>query len=279
MGSRNRKKNKGKERKAKKEAERVEAERLEAHEVWWGWVGNTSTCDHGCTSILSKDLDHPVSRFMDDFVAQGVSEYGFMSVDSFLDRLQTVQGETILNNESYKKMAIDILTKIGVNMLLLNNDVQHGVIGALRMAKSIVVLENYVDIGTCSLQWTVASRVVASKMRDFKEKMIDNEFVIDFNSGRRDGLKFFSKRISCLCLKKMHQEARKTITKTGMCQNCKEHRIERVKLSVCSRCMVTQYCSRECQVADHSRHELECGVLVSAHQQQYSINTVSAEGT
>ena len=57
----------------------------------------------------------------------------------------------------------------------------------------------------------------------------------------------------------MHLEARKTIPKMGKCFNCKVEK-ERVDLSVCNRCMVMQYCSRECQVAAWPSHKLDCDV-------------------
>ena len=63
----------------------------------------------------------------------------------------------------------------------------------------------------------------------------------------RDLLKFFSKRTTCSCLKNMYSEARKNMPKMGKCSYCdgvKERRL----LSVCSKCRINQYCSRECQV-------------------------------
>ena len=83
-------------------------------------------------------------------------------------------------------------------------------------------------------------RVVTSKWIDLEP---------DSSSIRRDCLKFYRKRISCKCLKKMHLEARKSETKMGICWHCKAER-ERTTLSVCSKCMIRQYCSRECQIAD-----------------------------
>ena len=256
MASRtSRKKNKGKERKAKKEADRVEAKRAEAHELWWGWTigqNNITTiteCDHGC-GIL-PEVDHPVISFMDDLISQGISDNRLVSVDSFLDRLQTIHGAPILNNESYKSMTIDILTRIGTNMLLSDAEDTQRAIGASRMAKAIIILENY--DGIYSLEAIFHNRGVATKLRDYND--------ISSITGIRDALKFFSKRTSCSCLNEMHQEARRTLPKMGICYGCNEEK-ERVALSVCSRCMVTQYCSRECQVANWPKHKADCEIYI-----------------
>ena len=121
---------------------------------------------------------------------------------------------------------------------------------SIRMAKAIVILENYNVTG--SLVETIHSPKVATKMRDHQPTI---------SSGRRDALKFFSKRVSCSCLKERYQEARRTQPKMGLCYGCDEE-IERVALSVCSRCMITQYCSRECQVANWPIHKVECDMCV-----------------
>ena len=83
---------------------------------------------------------------------------------------------------------------------------------------------------------------------------------ISGSSSRRDALKFYRKRIMCKCLKKMHLEARKSTPKMGNCCGCGKE-MERVLLSVCSRCMVMHYCTRECQIADLPGHRKECDAL------------------
>jgi len=65
----------------------------------------------------------------------------------------------------------------------------------------------------------------------------------------------------------MHQKARETIPKMGCCHVCSVRK-ERVDLWVCSRCMISQYCSRECQVRTWDKHKEECDLLVSVHEQR-----------
>ena len=127
--------------------------------------------------------------------------------------------------------------------------------GAISMAKSITLLEHYNGDGCLNALYN--SRGVQTKMRDLN---------VNVSSVRREVLKFFSKRTSCSCLKEMHREARKSISKMGLCFGCAEEK-ERVALSVCSRCMIHQYCSRECQVAAWPSHEKDCNNLANSHKQ------------
>ena len=239
-----RKKSKGRERKAKK----IEAERAMFRDEWLGWVtgdtivGKSITCDHGCGGIPSlDDVDHPVLSFLDEFCRQG------FSVESmFYTRPRLTNFGEILKQDINREMLINIMIRMGTNMIL-KYGLEPETRWALTLAKSIVILEQCVD-DTGSISYTY-SRVVSRKIKDL------------YGGSRRDALKFFSKRVSCSCLKSMHQEARRTILKTGKCYHCKIEK-ERVALSVCSRCMITQYCSRECQVADWSEHKEDCEIYI-----------------
>ena len=74
-------------------------------------------------------------------------------------------------------------------------------------------------------------------------------------------VKFFRHRIPCSCLDEKYEEV-KSITKMGHCYNpqCKlpKRMTERSNTKHCSRCRCVTYCSRECQVADWSRHKPAC---------------------
>jgi len=138
--------------------------------------------------------------------------------------------------------------------MLLRRDVERIISWPVTIAQSIVVIEQF--SGTCDIEATIWSRVVSMKRRDL---------AVGTSSIMRDILKFYRKRTSCKCLKKMHVEARRASQKTGVCYGClKEY--ERASLFVCSRCMIFQYCSRKCQLADWPDHESKCGNFVCAHQ-------------
>jgi len=248
MVSSSRKKNKGKERKAKK----IKEERDIAHIMWWGmatgdskFAGQTThiTCDHGC-SELPNYLDHPVCRFMNDLIV----DWNRKSDGSALQKITSLfkTHTEIWNDDRNKKMVMNIMTRMGTNSILSGANLSR----SLTIATLITLLENY-DGNGC-LNKTINSRGVATKLRDHDVRS---------SSVRRDALKFYSKRISCSCLKEMYQEARRTLPKTGICFGCQKEK-ERVALSVCSRCMIEQYCSRDCQVANWPVHKRDCGICV-----------------
>jgi len=254
-----RKRNKGKDRKAKQQAKKEENDRLGANRLWRtretsipvgtnGWI--KASCDHGCTVAISDD--HPVSSFMDQFFINAQRQRKNMSVKENLREIFKSHPK-IWNNEDYMKLVLAILARIGTNILLGEGSEMSL---ATYAAQSIVALEHY--NGTDDIDSVINSQVVVSKWENLR---------ISSSSSRRDCLKFYRKRSSCKCLKKMHLEARKTIPKMGLCWNC-DKEMKRVSLSTCSRCMVIQYCSRECQVDDWPAHERHCVTLASARKKE-----------
>jgi hypothetical protein len=156
----------------------------------------------------------------------------------------------VWKNESYRNMAIQILVHCGTNSLHYKDT------GMIReITSAIVILENY-DGGAANS--VVYNPVASKKLRDIHSAG---------SSMKRDVLKFYRKRTTCYCLKGMHLEARKTLPKLGGCDHCGVVK-ERALLMVCSRCRITQYCSRECQIADWSRHKEFCDLCVNFHKQQ-----------
>jgi len=241
----NRKKNKGRERKAKKE----ESKKVQLYNFWRNWVNGKDDngrdiiqCDHGLVERL-PDVSHPVSSFIHSYFCSGLIP----------------NHQDVLNNDNNRELAAVVLTSIGANLLCMypataqtKPESQQLII---RIALTIMMLENY------------------DRALDYESNLVHpsvtEKNVILQQSGSvnvyRDFLKFFRKRMNCKCLKKMHLEARKTLPKLGVCWHCKHVR-ERILLSVCSRCMVNPYCSRECQVAASPYHRSECDKYVRAGQ-------------
>ena len=245
MPPKSRKRNKGKDRKAKRLAKLVESERADAREIWRS-VSSSIECDHGYVAIAD---DHPVSSFMDQCFIN--LQYRALNVSQNLADLFGKHTQ-IWNNHSYKELAIGILVRIGTNMLLDETS-----FWPVYIARVIVVLEHYDNSG--DIKSVFNSRTVREKSRDLYNGT---------KSIERDVLKFYRKRATCKCLKKMHLEARQSTPKTGICWHCQKEK-ERVLLSVCSRCMVHQYCSRECQVAGWTNHKNDCDNLVEKQKQQW----------
>jgi len=245
--SRNRKKNKGKERKAKK----AESERVAVYDKWHGLASGKITlgrglaqnveCNHGLDLDMLPDISHPVSRFL----------HTYFMCDDIRDTLET--NSEVWNNCNYRKMTADILINIGTNLALSNVERKVG-----NLATTIMLFENFVQ--TNDFYSTINSRDVATKKRDLSIEKVS------ISMGKRDVLKFYRKRMSCKCLKKMHLEARKTSPiKMGGCDYCGELK-GRALLMVCSRCMVDQYCSRKCQVAASPGHQEDCDDYVEAEE-------------
>jgi len=245
MPASSRKRNKGKERKAKKE----EAERVGLQMVWRAWArgdmlyGGPTTiiqCNHGFGEAVLPDESHPVSSFITTFCMSSVK-------DAFLRHQEG------MNDDNNRQLASDILTSVGTNMLCAGTiettetNIQYSPLQfIINIALAITTLENYDE--ELDYQLNSVQPSVLSKYRDIWPGS---------TSVRRDLLKFFRKRNICSCLKKMHLEARKAQPKIGMCQHCNVKK-ERKLLMVCSRCMVSQYCSRACQVEASPEHKNYC---------------------
>ena len=189
----------------------------------------------------SPDESHPVSIFLGKLL-HSPSLMAMLRNDS-----------QVLNNNINRELAVQMLIRMVATNLISNED---DLTLAWGMTIVILVLENYDEtIGISdAMNYGLAryNRIVTTKSRDLGETAI--------TKSRRDVLKFYRKRMNCSCLKKMHLEARKNKPKMGLCWHCGEE-MERVHLYVCSQCTTRQYCSRECQVANWSKHKIDCGIF------------------
>ena len=258
-----RKRNKGKERKAKQ----VETKRAAVRHIWQGWARGRENnaiitrCDHTLGAAMISDFDdsHPVLSFMDDLFINWL-EKNLEMTESLVD---TLQHQQVWNDSSYRNVAIKLLLCIGTNLLLVH-DVANGLRDdqminiALFAAQVVVVIEKYGIAGEINLVFNTSGAKL-------------NDLYCGGVSRRRDLLKFFSKRIACSCLKKMHLEARKSMPKMGICYHCKVPK-ERASFMICSRCKVYQYCSKECQVANWPQHRDCCDMNVDAQEQLRKIS-------
>jgi len=270
MPSGSRKRNKGKDRRAKQLAKRTDNVFNMVYNSWSGFLC-LQGCVHGC-AIMAPDFSHPVATFMNHFFLQVISDTnnGYPQLQSHCET--AIKEEEIrmrdafeahpqvFQNESYRKMLLNIFIRIGTNVLMAQRHSPQpdlvkkaeNVYTAMSMTAFILVLEEYDK--TNDFDSALVGRATSSKRRHLSTKISSNE---------RDVLKFYRKRISCKCLKRMHLDSRKSIPKMGCCFNCNVEN-ERASLSVCSRCMVTEYCSRECQVANWDKHMRDCEECIRA---------------
>lgn len=240
-----RKRNKGKERKAKK----VENERLRIHNTWFPIARGNSLirCDHGFAEVsLLSDFDHPVSSFLNEYYMQLRRDFDIGLLRKMFDTHPQIWNDT--NN---REMLLNVLIRIGTNLLLVDNP-QSPICKFSELlsclARIIISLEEYSKTKNIDLA-NLSQCVAANRL-----------FLIPKGSIyiRRDLLKFYRRRTSCSCLKKMHLEARKTLPKMGLCFGCVNLK-DRASLSDCSRCKIgIGYCSRQCQVAHWPDHKGRC---------------------
>lgn len=249
-----RKKNKGKDRKAKKAAELEEYKKVTMYNYWTNWACGKGSkgaviihCNHGYgLETTIPDISHPVSIFISDCLLR----------NEILDTLET---HIEVLSDSHRKLAIDILTHIGTNLILCKST--NVSVTVKEVAFAVMVLEKYGELH--DFHSTLNSRDIASKTGNLATDLIKK-------TNNRDVLKFFRKRLTSL--KKMHLEARKTIPKLGKCDHCIVEK-ERALLLVCSICMVDQYCSRKCQLAASAKHRTDCDKYVSSYERTVANTT------
>ena len=253
-----RKRNKGRDRKAKKvalEVEKIEKKRRALRTTWQCLAhgvdlnGQSIECNHGVDLMIPDEDNHPVINFIDELLVYGAHENNNVHVGQYLRDTFTTHQE-VWDNERYREMTVNIFLAIGTNFMLRARS-EHASVPR-NVAMAVVALENYDGSGA----FVVYNRVASTKMRDLLG-----------GHSLRDMLKFFRKRTSCKCLKDMHLQARNTLPKVGMCYHCHEVKDDAL-LMVCSRCGVSQYCSRECQMAHWPSHKCRCDAYIRVQNQQ-----------
>ena len=196
-------------------------------------------CDHGCSVIPSTS--HAVYDFMNDF------EFGVVSKIEVKDVMECAfkNHPNVWNDANCRKMIMSILMRYGTNVILneTNND---GTEKARVIAMAVSILDNYSGDG----DFTAAKCRAVAKMRN-----------ISHGGGKRDILRFYSRKNPCSCLKKKYSDAKKE-PKIGICFGCNQEK-ERSSLMECNRCKFAQYCSRKCQASDWNDHEKQCEVFAS----------------
>jgi len=264
MPQSSRKRNKGKNRKSKK----AENDKASANSLWTGWafgkldfIGKNIFCKHGF--VVPEEIEHSIVTFMDDLTTH------FVTSPKTVDMIKT-SFEThpqIWNDDKYiRKLALDIMKSIGTNMLLRIKSAFNSP-GTIEYADSEIVCPNF-EGAFCWGNIIVAFERYERGSNDIDAAIYSKEVQIQFrNFDTRDVSKFYRKRASCSCIKELHLEIKKLEPKKmGTCWNC-DKELERYLLMVCSRCMVTQYCSRKCQVAHWPEHKEElCDRIVNARK-------------
>jgi len=159
-------------------------------------------CNHG---VIIPPTVHPVYAFMHTFVNEMSSK---TSATEFT-RLVFEKHPRVIENAVNRKLARDLVLAIGSNFLITEDETS----GSRPLAVSIMILESYEgDFDSAYLK-------MLPLMRDIN------------CGGDRDTLRFFSKRLPCLCLNHKYIKS-KCQVKIGKCSCCSQT-FERATLRLC----------------------------------------------
>ena len=210
-----------------------------------------SSCEHMLTSPPQIPQESHAVSFMNCLAGEGF----FDNDASFTDRppMMTCYNALSLSfpgvqkEDNERALAIDLLLRFVRNAL-----VHASVIEGESWFRKRPLNESAICcmIHLLELLGTYSDLAVA-KRRACK---IGNRLI---GGNRRDVVKYVGKRLPCTCMKELHHAVREKVAKVGTCDCCGND-FPRSELLICSGCMVTDYCSKECQRADRSRHKDFC---------------------
>ena len=206
-----RKREKGRQRKAKAKAN------AEGDLSWEEYVQRRKRVDrHGkCLhTILAErlaDPSHPSNGFMNAYIEidfeRKKAEFNF---HKFVRNL-FLSFPVVTNDESHRKILRGILLSIGTDATLNRSE------SAINICGVVLLLEQYKgNIDT----FDPVFHSVLPKIRDI-------------NGGSwRDAIRFYTKRISCSCLKQLYAQSKKKEVKVGVCFTCNKT-FARTSLMIC----------------------------------------------
>lgn len=242
-----RKKAKGKQRKAKAAAQA----RQDGWEglARWGEENTSISCSHGA---MIPENGHIVSSFLDSYqqATSKLTRHFAVELVNFLGQTCHETYPEVWRCPEQRKMLIDILLGMGTNALLIHDGggSEINIKRAKIFCSTILLLEHYGIRGDFGL---ACGSCLQNEAKDVSV------------GGFRDTLRFYSKRISCSCLKKMYTQSKVNEKKVGRCDHCRKT-FERNSLMLCSKCKTAQYCSADCQRAHWLvEHKYSCHLLAS----------------
>ena len=198
-------------------------------------------CNHGCT--LPSDADTDCTRFFKVFLQELYRDH--RNAEDSLATARKRYPKALEDPASLEKVK-GLFLKFGVDFALsLERPAKAGDI-----LIALILLE---DPSTPNLSEGAEYRLMQLDDIDGKH---------DYTSMDLEVVRELSKQISCSCLdaKKAQAKLKKKQTTTGKCGQCKQQ-FGLTSLMVCSKCKITNYCSKECQVADWPAHKFICQVV------------------
>ena len=205
---------------------------------------NDNVCRHGC-EVLSKD--DVCYKFVKQFevelnvVYESIKQISLSECFSAtVDKLKaSKEYDTIWDgSEEIQQKLQSLFINLGTN-LLLKNQIDSTKLTGIVATFAITSFNNF----------SLVEAMAVSKSRNLLR---------DLTCGcLYDYIKFFYKRSSCQCLKKMYSRVRSK-PRLARCAYCKERKDRRGQLYLCSGCLHLYYCNVECQEKHWPKHKPVC---------------------
>eukprot|EP00594_Rhizosolenia_setigera_P005513 CAMPEP_0178950682 /NCGR_PEP_ID=MMETSP0789-20121207/6788_1 /TAXON_ID=3005 /ORGANISM="Rhizosolenia setigera, Strain CCMP 1694" /LENGTH=250 /DNA_ID=CAMNT_0020631435 /DNA_START=126 /DNA_END=875 /DNA_ORIENTATION=- len=189
-------------------------------------------CNHGGVSYPEG---HPGRDFANKFLNEMIHEDDGMK--ALKNTYEWENHHEVWNDAMMRKMVIDELLSVGTDDLLENYTTH-----AREFAKAITILE------ACSGEGTTFCSAMSSRL----EKLGYLK-----GAGDRDVVRFYKKRLSCLCLEEKYSLLKESQDRVSECFHCKQI-TKGKKLKICIRCKHAHYCSMECHELDWPTHKKDC---------------------
>ena len=250
------KKARGRKNRAKKEATLTAAQRT----LWeptilrnnGGASSNNaaaSSCEHTLAVLPRLPQEGPAVSFMNSLAGQGF----FNKEKIFTGEELSVKTVTrffpeVWEDASERSLATELLLRFLRNVFLHDSAIEGENWFHSRPRNEVVIctmISVLEQCGTYSDKFVVEKRSIKTSY-----KLVDGN--------RRDAVKFVTKRLPCACLKMLHSATRKKLPKVGVCNGCHKQ-FPRSQLHICTGCMISEYCSKECQRANWPIHKQCCG--------------------
>ena len=206
-----------------------------------GETNDDDDCMHGHTLLPDEDVAHQfmisfMSHFCDALNSDG--KPGPKNIEAAMNATDEMLGYHTLQNEEKVDWCLSYLYGMGTEFILGDD---------ARQASIIAEIACLFELNKCSTFGTKEPELF------FANSFADIHTLVSF----------FRKKIPCSCLDEKYEDVKK-VSKLNRCRNPKCFRLEkRRKFLYCTGCRSTNYCSRECQKEDWSRHKQTCGGLLN----------------
>ena len=184
---------------------------------------HNSLCEPNVVRDFSGFFVERILLKMSVFVSRNVHYY--IEAATFLESVEGLGKDGSLISSEEKDEYLASLLRLGTNLLLRDEK------GDLEMATSMAIHISMFEMSPEDGKMTAEDLLLISR------KLVE--------LGRRNIMKFYSKRIKCSCLETKYKSLPKE-PKRGICCQCKQLKKPK-ELFLCTGCRSVHYCSKDCQ--------------------------------